>query len=399
MGLMKRFIFDGIESKDYGLGVSGVSAYNGAKRSVEMIAIPGRDGEYALDHGRFENVPVTYKCGAFSKNQPDFAQKISELRNELLSRRGYKRLEDDYNINEYRMGLYEGGLEFDPVLFSTASEFDVVFNCKPQRFLKSGDEEITLPANGRVFNPTPYPAKPLLAVKGYGSVNVNGGLITLNNDIPLGWTILADASTSTIPSDDVEIRPVLENGDTFWFTAYFYYEIRMNDTKTIDRITSEYAGLEVISITDTAAVIRLKVQHQFTYGTEATETDSITVSVVAPDNVGSTLSFSLSTDYDGEVKIITEGSSTVAGFHYSAVFNKITTPSFSAVSSKPSLGDPTYIDLDIGEAYQIIWQDVVSVNNAVSLGSILPVLRPGENLITWSNTITEVKLTPRWWIL
>ena len=71
----------------------------------------------------------------------------------------------------------------------------------------------------------------------------------------------------------------------------------------------------------------------------------------------------------------------------------------TAYSTASALGNPTYIDLDIGEAYKVDNGQIVSVNNAVSLGGELPTLAPGSTLITYDNTITEVKITPRWWII
>ena len=56
-----------------------------------------------------------------------------------------------------------------------------------------------------------------------------------------------------------------------------------------------------------------------------------------------------------------------------------------------------YIDLDIGEAYKIEGNEPVSVNDAVVLPAELPTLSPGTNTITFDNTITQLKIVPRWW--
>ena len=68
-------------------------------------------------------------------------------------------------------------------------------------------------------------------------------------------------------------------------------------------------------------------------------------------------------------------------------------------STKPTYGDPTYIDCDLGEAYEIDNGRIVSLNRVLELGSKLPVFAPGENEIAFDNTITELVITPRWWIL
>ena len=38
-----------------------------------------------------------------------------------------------------------------------------------------------------------------------------------------------------------------------------------------------------------------------------------------------------------------------------------------------------------------------SLNAYIDLGSDLPVLAPGANTITFDNTITDLKVVPRWW--
>jgi phage-related protein len=66
-------------------------------------------------------------------------------------------------------------------------------------------------------------------------------------------------------------------------------------------------------------------------------------------------------------------------------------------STKSSLGQPMYIDLETGEAYNIISGEIVSVNNAVQIPAELPVLSSGANTITYGGTITQFDIVPRWW--
>ena len=69
-----------------------------------------------------------------------------------------------------------------------------------------------------------------------------------------------------------------------------------------------------------------------------------------------------------------------------------------AYSTKPVADNtPVYIDLDIGEAYKVKNNEVVSVNKRVQMPAVLPSLKPGSNTITYDNTITSFKVAPRWW--
>lgn len=141
--IYKALYFDGVSSRDFGVYITGEAVYNAPKREVEMISIPGRNGDLALDKGRFENIPVTYPAGIFANNEEEFAKAISEFRNFLCSRKGYVRLTDEYNADEYRMAVYKEGLEVDAKNLQ-AGEFNIVFNCKPQRWLTSGEELVDM---------------------------------------------------------------------------------------------------------------------------------------------------------------------------------------------------------------------------------------------------------------
>ena len=125
----KTFTFDGVSSAAYDVYLTGVGVYNAPKRSVEMLSIAGRNGDYALDQGKFENITVTYKVGMYDTDENNFATKVSNFRNWLCSKVGYVRLEDEYNPNEYRMAVYSEGfnLEHDMLI---AGEAEITFNCK-----------------------------------------------------------------------------------------------------------------------------------------------------------------------------------------------------------------------------------------------------------------------------
>lgn len=141
--IYKALEFDGVSSRTYGVYITGTAVYNAPERDVEMIAIPGRNGSFALDKGRFENIEVSYPAGIFADAESDFAEAVSDFRNFLCSRNGYVRLQDEYNPNEYRMAVYKSGLEVTPAQLKVG-EFNIVFECKPQRWLTSGESAVTV---------------------------------------------------------------------------------------------------------------------------------------------------------------------------------------------------------------------------------------------------------------
>ncbi len=145
MDLNNYFVFDGEKSSDLDTYIAGEGTFNAPERVYTMQNIPGRNGQIALDEGRFENYELKYPAFIFTSAGADFRRKISDLRNALLSKKGYKRLTDTYHPDEYRLAIYREGLETKPVQYNRAGEFDLVFDCKPQRFLLEGEVPVTYP--------------------------------------------------------------------------------------------------------------------------------------------------------------------------------------------------------------------------------------------------------------
>lgn len=178
--MQNSIIFGGVDSADYGIYIGGEGTFNAPKRDVEMISIPGRNGAFALDKGRFENIEVTYSAFNYETDLATFAQNLSDFRNAICSQKGYQRLTDTFHTDEYRMAAYISGLEIKPIEHNTASTFDIVFDCKPQRFLTSGETVTTMTGSGTITNPTQFESKPVLVVTGTGTLTVNGTSITFS---------------------------------------------------------------------------------------------------------------------------------------------------------------------------------------------------------------------------
>lgn len=196
MAVFNSFTFDGQNSLDSGIYITGEAVFNAPERVVEMISVPGRNGALAIDQGRFENIEVTYPAGCFASNMTDYADKVSQFRNILASRYIYKRLTDTYHPDEFRLGLYRSGLEVDSVRYNTAGEFDITFDCKPQRWLVNGETSQTFTGSGTITNPTLFPSRPLLAVTG-------SGILTLGSQT---MTIIARSSSSSVIYIDCETQ-------------------------------------------------------------------------------------------------------------------------------------------------------------------------------------------------
>lgn len=406
--IYKALKFDGVSSRTYGVYITGEAVYNAPERDVEMITIPGRNGSFALDNGRFENITVTYPAGIFAETEADFREAISEFRNFLCSRKGYVRLQDEYNPNEYRMAVYKSGLEVEPAMLK-AGEFEITFDCKPQRWLTSGETAVTIANSGdTITNPTLFNSGPLLEVEGYGDININDSKITIENTSfgniqlraaytsPTQWipaqTVLNDLNVSELnPGDEIyfpEIKIVIDFTTTGGQTITQIYDN--------NRVNVQSAAFSVLSSTNGRAEYTLPAA-VFYYGTPATTPTSEAVAYVDESNPTAYHSFhwTMYAEYDGDQTITIKR--TNLGDVPPRSGTRMTIPEIMGKSTKMPASTSIFIDLDLGEAWNDNNGSIVSANNAVYIPAKLPELAPGANTITFDNTITDLKITPRWW--
>lgn len=177
---MKNLWFGGQCSNRFGLMITGSGTYDAPERDIETVSVPGRNGDLILDNGRYKNIAVFYPIAIGG----DFPERAAKVRAWLLSKPGYQRLEDDYSPDTFRMARFKGQLNFDVKLLNRAAEATLTFDCKPQRFLKSGELPIILTQENMKYaglgvytsylcNPTSFPAKPLLIVHGSDGIVVH----------------------------------------------------------------------------------------------------------------------------------------------------------------------------------------------------------------------------------
>ena len=172
------FIYNGESSADFGVWISGGGTYDAPARDVQTEAIPGRNGAVTFDNGRFENIQLTYPAFISLRFQP----RVDGFRAFLLSQKGYQRLEDTYHPDEYRLAIFHSGLTVETTPRNLAGRFDITFDCKPQRFLKSGESFISVSSGVALYNPTRFTALPLIRANGNGSLTIGDKTITISGN-------------------------------------------------------------------------------------------------------------------------------------------------------------------------------------------------------------------------
>ena len=236
---------------------------------------------------------------------------------------------------------------------------------------------------------------PLIEAKGYGNISFNGRTISLANGA-IGtvnlWSRTSGGSlngsvTKTFATG--QFNPT----DTFSFTVSHMFTLYEDNPSIVN--TNANAVNDFRDNNDGSVTYWIDLPCTFTINTTGQITNKSTYTfglkqviadmTVSYNSTTGTVVYSVTTDTVNNPEF---ASTTQFGFTLSEC---------NAVSTLDRLGNPTYIDCDLGEAYKINGGDVVSLNSFVDLGSKLPELAPGPNNITKSNTFTEVGIVPRWW--
>ena len=423
MAVANSFTFGNINTKDFGVVVEGYGNYTAPKRAVEMVTVPGRNGSIAIDQGRYEDGEASFTVVIRGKTQYEFAKKVSDFRNAIISQLGFQRLTEEYQPDEYRLAMYSGGLEDDPEFIGRAGKFDVKFVCKPQRYLLSGEDEVTIDSGDTIYNPTPHASSPLIAVEGPGRIELGDQPIQIN-DVVVGTVRVSDKITlqnqdlvRTWNINDSKYNPgdlVTIDGLTLKSTFTI-----TNSAIFLDSKNDRTMGIEYYNSPDTDATLTYNKSGKtatfgvtiapftLTIGQDLSKTYKVRSTVIVDNGdrwqsqrLTSTYSFSYTNGVltvSADTMIFnTNGALSIAA---PREVSTITLGDIVGESTLSTLTDTIYLDCEIGDAYVIKDGEYVSLNSTTQFGSDLPQLKPGENVITFDDTITSLSITPRWWIL
>lgn len=186
---MGVIIFNGISSMDYHIQVEHPPSYEIPSKDYDITHVPGRNGDIFIDKGSYQNVGRSYEI-AVGSLEMDFTKLANGISEWLHSASGYGRLEDSYEPDYYRLAVYEESVTIENIL-QHAGRVTVSFNCKPQRFLKSGEQSAVFTGVGQLFNPTGFQSLPIINVYGNG-----GGILGVG-----GYKVIISAIGSSITID------------------------------------------------------------------------------------------------------------------------------------------------------------------------------------------------------
>lgn len=215
------FFFNGARSIDKGLTIEYCPSVGTGKRVVEKISVPGRSGDLVIDTGAYGNYIQPYEIW-FKDKRRGTTRAARDIAQWLLSGIGYMRLEDTYDPEVFRLAMFTGPFDVENWML-THGRATLEFDCQPQRWLKSGQNPISVESGQRLFNAW-QPALPLIRVTGTGNGSLTVGSSTFTISDMTGG-IMLDSETqdaywgdpTTNLNNNVKVSggyPILQNGET-----------------------------------------------------------------------------------------------------------------------------------------------------------------------------------------
>lgn len=207
--MQNGFKFGDFHTSEFSMYVEKFPVQVGAKRKGSTVAVPGRNGDLHFLEDAFCNYIQPYAC-YFHGDLPT-PEQAHAVKAWLLGDGAYRRLEDTYDPNHFRLATFHGPLDIDNIL-NKYGRCTVNFDCAPQSFLKSGENPVEFAAAGVLHNPTAFEALPLITVYGTdaGTVTIGGATVKIN---AITAPIVLDCDTQNAYSQPGEGAPENQNGN------------------------------------------------------------------------------------------------------------------------------------------------------------------------------------------
>jgi phage-related protein len=215
--LNETFYLDGIDARSAGIQLQAPIEFSEAVPISKAQTIPGRNGDLIWETGSYENRSGSASCFCLQK---DVEKAISSAGRFLMGKKGYRRLETSDDPNHYWMARVENSPQL-AMRLRTLAPFDIGFDCKPQRFVKDGENRIVFTESGSIFNQYGQIALPFIFIYGQGA-----GWLTIGNcniEVKaLNGTLYLDSDTQNAYNEsgnqnmniNAPTFPVLPDGET-----------------------------------------------------------------------------------------------------------------------------------------------------------------------------------------
>lgn len=192
------FTYKGIRNDEMHLRVLNDVVFESPTRDVNVIQVPGRDGDLIVDNGRFNTVIRSIPCRIEVPNGENVEETIHKISQWLVDDGNFHPFTWD-NDPEFTYLARVSGSVVSNRLLKTLGHTTIDFQLHPVKYLKTSLNETQIIESGRIHNPYGVTAKPLIRVIGDGNITIHiGGRPLVLQGIVLGCII--DTETQTITS-------------------------------------------------------------------------------------------------------------------------------------------------------------------------------------------------------
>ena len=215
--LNETFYLDGIDAQSAGIYLQKPIVFSEAVPNIESKTIPGRNGDLIFETGSYKNRSGSASCFCL---QEDVEGAVSSAGRFLMRKKGYRRLETSDDPNHYWMARVENSPQME-MRIRVLAPFNISFDCKPQRFLKSGENAVVFTASGSLSNQYGQTALPLITLygQGAGSLTIGSCVVEVKN---MDGVLYLDSDTQNAYNNNgnqnmninAPTFPVLPDGET-----------------------------------------------------------------------------------------------------------------------------------------------------------------------------------------
>jgi len=161
--MRQYFVFNGHNSKEFGMFITQVTAFDSSSQEYEIVKIPGRTGDIFLSNERYENITLQYDFFV----RGNLKEKISAIRNWLLAADQNSKLQDTYEPNFFRYATFINSLSFK-VFNKENGTSSLSFSVDPRLFSIEGNKVHSFSSGGELYLPTVHKSNPIYHFVGYG---------------------------------------------------------------------------------------------------------------------------------------------------------------------------------------------------------------------------------------
>ena len=154
-------IYGGVRAGSYGVIVTNVQIWDKPKRIVISETIPGRNGTLYLQDKVWENIQIKFTMAIVA----DFQRRFDAFLSAIMPLTGYQEIWTSVDPEYFRLGQLMEGIQPHMIQKNRVGTFELIFDCKPQRFLAGHNKHrFTDPTKAVLYNQYSYEARPLIKV-------------------------------------------------------------------------------------------------------------------------------------------------------------------------------------------------------------------------------------------